>query len=235
MSSNTPSAMPTDGNDGQVPTQDGYEQAGDGSWAPGAGAADGQVPPYGQGEYGQTGYGQPDYGQTGYSGQPGYGQPQHSQTGSYGAPGYGAQQPQYGAPYGAAQYPPYPPYGANPYGVPAYYAPNDRWNTMSIVGFVLSFVFCPAGLILSIIALRQINRTQERGKAFAIAGIVISAIAIVIVIITIIFAIAVGVYMVNHPETWNGSYCINGDCVYKDYGDSAFTSLAIMPLAALIG
>lgn len=87
----------------------------------------------------------------------------------------------------------------------------------------------------SIIALRQINRTQERGKAFAIAGIVISAIAIVIVIITIIFAIAVGVYMVNHPETWNGSYCINGDCVYKDYGDSAFTSLAIMPLAALIG
>ena len=56
-----------------------------------------------------------------------------------------------------------------------------------------------------------------------------------IVIITIIFAIAVGVYMVNHPETWNGSYCINGDCVYKDYGDSAFTSLAIMPLAALIG
>ena len=94
---------------------------------------------------------------------------------------------------------------------------------------------CPAGLILSIIALRQINRTQERGKAFAIAGIVISAIAIVIVIITIIFAIAVGVYMVNHPETWNGSYCINGDCVYKDYGDSAFTSLAIMPLAALIG
>lgn len=146
----------------------------------------------------------PDYGQAGYSGQPGYGQPQHSQTGSYGAPGYGAQQPQYGAPYGAAQYPPYPPYGANPYGVPAYYAPNDRWNTMSIVGFVLSFVFCPAGLILSIIALRQINRTQERGKAFAIAGIVISAIAIVIVIITIIFAIAVGVYMVNHPEPGTG-------------------------------
>lgn len=100
MSSNTPSAMPTDGNDGQVPTQAGYEQVGDGSWAPGAGAADGQVPPYGQGEYGQTGYGQsdygqtgygrPDYGQAGYSGQPGYGQPQHSQTGSYGAPGYGA-------------------------------------------------------------------------------------------------------------------------------------------------
>lgn len=98
MSSNTPSAMPTDGNDGQVPTQAGYEQAGDGSWAPGAGAADGQVPPYGQGEYGQTGYGQPDYGQTGYSGQPGYGQPQHSQTGSYGAPGYGAQQPSTGLP-----------------------------------------------------------------------------------------------------------------------------------------
>ena len=81
MSSNTPSAMPTDGNDGQVPTQAGYEQAGDGSWAPGAGAADGQVPPYGQGEYGQTGYGRPDYGQAGYSGQPGYGQPQPSQTG----------------------------------------------------------------------------------------------------------------------------------------------------------
>ena len=89
--------------------------------------------------------------------------------------------------------------------------------------------------ILSIIALRQINRTQERGKALAIAGIVISAIDIVIVIIAIILAITVGVYMVNHPETWNGSYCINGDCVYKDYGDSAFTSLAIMPLAALIG
>ena len=62
---------------------------------------------------------------------------------------------------------------------------------MSIVGFVLSFVFCPAGLILSIIALRQINRTQERGKELAIAGIGISAIAIVIVIIIIILAITV--------------------------------------------
>ena len=82
MSSNTPSAMPTDGNDGQVPTQAGYEQAGDGSWAPGAGAADGQVPPYGQGEYGQTGYGRPDYGQAGYSGQPGYGQPLSREQGN---------------------------------------------------------------------------------------------------------------------------------------------------------
>ena len=232
MSSNTPSAMPTDGNDGQVPTQAGYEQAGDGSWAPGAGAADGQVPPYGQGEYGQTGYGRPDYVRPGTRASQGMASLSTARPAAMEHRGYGAQQPQYGAPYGAAQY---PPYGANPYGVPAYYAPNDRWNTMSIVGFVLSFVFCPAGLILSIIALRQINRTQERGKALAIAGIVISAIDIVIVIIAIILAITVGVYMVNHPETWNGSYCINGDCVYKDYGDSAFTSLAIMPLAALIG
>ena len=61
MSSNTPSAMPTDGNDGQVPTQAGYEQAGDGSWAPGAGAADGQGAAVWSGvSMVRPGYGRPD-------------------------------------------------------------------------------------------------------------------------------------------------------------------------------
>lgn len=90
-------------------------------------------------------------------------------------------------------YPP-PPYPGAAYG--PYYAyppPSARTNTMAILALVLSFVFAPAGLILGIIAVRQIRTTGEDGHGLAVAGIVIGSIftaLIVVYIIVIIFVIA---------------------------------------------
>jgi hypothetical protein len=120
---------------------------------------------YGQQDYGQQGQGQQGYGQgypqQGYA-QPGYGQPAYGQA----APGYAA------AGYGA------PGYGAPGYGPPPGYAP--QWprptNTMAILALVMAFVFAPAGLILGVVARRQIRQTGEQGEGLALAGIIIGGI-----------------------------------------------------------
>ena len=51
-------------------------------------------------------------------------------------------------------------------------------NTMSIVGFVMSFFTPIVGLILSIVGMSQIKKTGEPGKGYALAGIIISAISL---------------------------------------------------------
>lgn len=62
-----------------------------------------------------------------------------------------------------------------------YYAQQPaKTNTLAIVGFIMSFFVTIAGLICSIIGLKQCNQTGEGGKGLAIAGIVISAVAMVI-------------------------------------------------------
>lgn len=53
-------------------------------------------------------------------------------------------------------------------------------NALAVIGFVLAFVFCPAGLVVSLIALRSTSRTGERGKGLAIAGTVVSLVFIAI-------------------------------------------------------
>jgi hypothetical protein len=55
---------------------------------------------------------------------------------------------------------------------------------------VLAFVFAPAGLVLGIIARRQIRQTGEEGDGLALAGIVIGAIA------TALFALAIIAWVV---------------------------------------
>ncbi|MDN4615378.1 DUF4190 domain-containing protein [Leifsonia sp. F6_8S_P_1B] len=90
-------------------------------------------------------------------------------------PGYG-QQP---SPYGYAQQ----PYPAQPH-----------YNTMAIIGFVLSIVVSVVGIVLSFIALSQIKRTGEQGRGLAIAGIIIGFAQVLIgIIVTVIVFIALGV------------------------------------------
>lgn len=97
-------------------------------------------------------------------------------------PSYGSQQPY------TPQQPTYAPQ-QNLYAQPA------KTNTMAIVGFVLSFFIALAGLICSIIGLRQCNATKEGGKGFAIAGIVISAVSMALAfLIYIILIAAIGSY-----------------------------------------
>ena len=95
---------------------------------------------------------------------PGYGPPPH-----HGAPGYGPP-PGYG-------YPPpgYPPVWRRP------------TNTMAILSLVLAFVFAPAGLVLGIIARKQIRETGEEGDGLALAGIIIGSIAGALWLLIIVF------------------------------------------------
>lgn len=68
---------------------------------------------------------------------------------------------------------------------------EQKTNTMSLVGFILSIVsivccccsFSGLALILSIIGLIQINKTNEKGKGFAITGIVVGGIGVILLII----------------------------------------------------
>jgi hypothetical protein len=135
---------------------------------------------------GQQGSGQQGYGQQGYGQQPAYGQPT-------GQPGYGQQ------PYGQQQYG-QQPYGQQPYGQPAYgqqpgYAPQAYarpTNTMAILALVMAFVFAPAGLILGIVARRQIKQTGEEGDGLALAGIIVGGLfTAIFVLLMVIWIIAI--------------------------------------------
>jgi Domain of unknown function (DUF4190) len=106
---------------------------------------------------------------------PPYGQPQYAPP-QYAPPGY----PQPG--YPQAGYPP-PGYGAPGY-PPVYVRPT---NTMAILALVMAFVFAPAGLILGIVARKQIRETGEDGDGLALAGIIVGGIVTAIFVLFIVF------------------------------------------------
>jgi uncharacterized protein DUF4190 len=107
------------------------------------------------------GYGPP----SGYGGQPGYGF----------QPGYGAQ-PGYGPPG------PWPPPG---YGYP------PPTNTLAILALVMAFVFSPVGLVLGVVARRQIRETHEQGDGLALAGIIVGGIGTALVVLAfLVFVLA---------------------------------------------
>ena len=104
---------------------------------------------------------------------PGYAPP------GYPAPGY--PPPGYVPPgYGQPGYPPpgYPPF----YGRPT--------NTLAILSLVMAFVFAPAGLVLGIVARRQIRRTGEDGEGMALAGIVVGG------IVTALFVFMIALWII---------------------------------------
>lgn len=137
------------------------------------------VPPYAQG-----GTGVPPYLQGG-TGTP-YGQ------GAAGAPSYvqgGAGPPSYVP--GAAGAPPYIQ-GADGQWQPQ--APrSSRWDRLAICGFVLGLLgVLVIGPILSIVALRRIRRSGERGRGLAIAGLVLSGCWLAVAIAGLGFAAVAG-------------------------------------------
>lgn len=93
---------------------------------------------------------------------------------------------QYQQPY---QQPNQPQY-QQPYQQPYMVAMAPPTNTMAVVGFILSFVFSLAGLIVSIIALNQIKRTGEGGRGLALAGVIISSVAVAFAVLYLIFVFA---------------------------------------------
>ncbi|MFF2372286.1 DUF4190 domain-containing protein [Agromyces sp. NPDC058110] len=68
-------------------------------------------------------------------------------------------------------------------------APSEKWNVLSIVGFVLSLIgFNVVAIVLGFIGLSQVKKTGERGRGLALAAVIIGFASIVIgVILTIVF------------------------------------------------
>ena len=97
----------------------------------------------------------------------GYGPPQDPPT-YQAAPGYG------------------PPPGYLGYGYPPPGYPRPT-NTMAILALVFAFVFAPAGLVMGIVARKQIDRTGEEGSGLALAGIIVGAVFTAIWVLVIIF------------------------------------------------
>ena len=74
-----------------------------------------------------------------------------------------------------------PPAGAGyGYGYDGGYPAPQRYNGVAVAGFILSFFIALAGLICSIIGLKQAKERGEKGRGLAIAGIIISALSIVL-------------------------------------------------------
>ncbi len=100
---------------------------------------------------------------------PGYGP-----SPGYPPPGYGPPPPGYGPPgYGPPGYP------------PAFLRPPT--NTMAILSLVFAFVFAPTGIVLGVMARKQIRETREEGDGLALAGIIVGSIATAIWVLIILF------------------------------------------------
>jgi hypothetical protein len=72
-------------------------------------------------------------------------------------------------------------------------APAEKWNVLSIVGFVLAIIqINVVAIILGFIGLSQIKKTGERGRGLALAAIIIGFASIVFwIIISIVLTTAV--------------------------------------------
>ena len=97
-------------------------------------------------------------------GEPGQPQHEHEPQPGYAPPGQPQQDyPQQGYPqqgYPQQGHPP-PTYPQGAYPPPYGYPPVDSGQTMGIVGFVLAFVFAPAGIVFS-----AVGRSQSRQAGF---------------------------------------------------------------------
>lgn len=153
--------------------------------------------PYGQNQYAQ----QPQQPQYGQNGQEAYGQQQYAQA-PYGQQPYD-QQPQYGQQYqqyqGAGQGGQYPPQQFPPQQQYPPEAPTDKYNTLAIVGLILSFLMPLVGLIVSIVAMVKINKHggSKTSKNLSLAGTIVGGIFTAISVVLVIIALVVGVNSVN--------------------------------------
>lgn len=75
---------------------------------------------------------------------------------------------------------------------------GDRWNVLSIVGFIVSLLgFNIVAIVLCAIGLNQIKRTGERGRGLALWGLWIGIVSLVIGIIAVISFVAIAA---NNPN-----------------------------------
>ncbi|RFA15730.1 hypothetical protein B7R21_03215 [Subtercola boreus] len=111
----------------------------------------------------------------------------------------------------AGDVPPYAAPGAGSAPQPGYPAAKgpDNYNVLAIVSLVTAFFVSLAAVVTGHIALRQIKRTQQKGRGLAIAGLILGYLGILAGIITIIalvvvFAVA-GNKIATDPDFGSGA------------------------------
>jgi hypothetical protein len=95
------------------------------------------------------------------------------------APGYGYPPPGYGPPSG---------YGYPPPGYPG--AWRRPTNGLAIGALVAALVFAPVGIVLGVMARKQIRQTGEEGDGLALAGIIIGSIVTGIYALLLVLMVA---------------------------------------------
>ncbi|MEV8439801.1 DUF4190 domain-containing protein [Actinosynnema sp. NPDC051121] len=77
-----------------------------------------------------------------------------------------------------------------PYQHPGYYPPPRQTNGMAVAALITAFLFSPAGIVLGVVARKQIRRTGEEGWGMATAGLVIG------VVLTVLWLLAAVLWVV---------------------------------------
>lgn len=98
------------------------------------------------------------------------------------------------------------PYGQQPYGQQPYGAPTEKYNVLAIVSFVTGVLFISlVAIITGHLALSQINKTQEKGRGLAIAGLVLGYAGILLGILVFFFVfVPFFAFVANDPTILNG-------------------------------
>jgi hypothetical protein len=71
---------------------------------------------------------------------------------------------------------------------------------MAILALVMGFVFAPAGIVLGVMARKQIKQTGEEGDGLALAGIIVGSIA------TAFFVLFIVIWIVAFASLSAGGY-----------------------------
>ncbi len=70
---------------------------------------------------------------------------------------------------------------------PAQSTPSEKWNVLSIVGFVLSVIgINVVAIVLGFVGLNQVKKTGERGRGLALAAVIVGFVWLVLTIVIVI-------------------------------------------------
>lgn len=101
---------------------------------------------------------------------------------------------------------------------------NKKINTLSIIGFIVSFFSVLFGTIICLIALSQIKETKEKGRRLALGGILVNLIKVVVIILLIvIYLISPGRSETDYKCNVSKNCTLNKDnttytCIYDEDG-----------------
>ncbi|MCZ4120008.1 DUF4190 domain-containing protein [Streptomyces sp. H39-S7] len=152
-------------------------------------------------------------------------QPQAGQQGPFGQAPFGQ------APYGQPPFPPQDAYGQGPQGPypPPYQQywypppPAPSMNGMAIASFVLAVSCVPVlGVVFGIVALAQIRKRGQQGKALAIAGVSVSGVATLFLAVMITLGVTGALDNGTRTDDLRTGQCFNlhGDPLSESSGES---------------